>query len=133
MREVAEREGIDLAASYAYSDSATDEPMLAAVGHPVAVNPDRELLRIAREREWEVRYFVRPVRLRDRIPTPPAKPTVAVGGGLVAATAAGVTWWLLGVARHRRAIDARPTLPAARRRTRFRRPAPSWRRRYRGR
>jgi HAD superfamily hydrolase (TIGR01490 family) len=95
MREVAEREGIDLEASFAYSDSATDEPMLAAVGHPVAVNPDRELLRIARDREWEVRYFVRPVRLRDRLPTPPAAPTVAVGGGLVAATAAGVTWWLL--------------------------------------
>ena len=60
MLALAEREGIDLASSYAYSDSATDEPMLAVVGHPVAVNPDRELLRIAREREWEVRYFVRP-------------------------------------------------------------------------
>ena len=72
MREVAAAEGIDLDASYAYSDSATDEPMLAAVGHPVAVNPDRDLLRTAREREWEVRYFVRPVRLRDRLPAPAA-------------------------------------------------------------
>jgi HAD superfamily hydrolase (TIGR01490 family) len=95
MREVAAAEGIDLDASYAYSDSATDEPMLAAVGHPVAVNPDRDLLRTAREREWEVRYFVRPVRLRDRLPGPPPAPAVAVGGGLVAASAAGVTWWLL--------------------------------------
>ena len=43
MRELAEREGIDLAASYAYSDSESDLPMLRAVGHPVAVNPDAEL------------------------------------------------------------------------------------------
>jgi HAD superfamily hydrolase (TIGR01490 family) len=103
MQEVAAAEGIDLASSFAYSDSATDEPMLAAVGHPVAVNPDRELLRVARERDWEVRYFVRPVRLRDRLPGPPPAPAVAVGGGLVAASAAGVTWWLL-----RRAAPAAP-------------------------
>jgi len=95
MRELAAAEDLDLGASYAYSDSATDEPMLDAVGHPVAVNPDRELLRIAREREWEVRYFVRSVRLRDRLPGPPPAPAVAVGGGMVAASAAGVTWWLL--------------------------------------
>jgi HAD superfamily hydrolase (TIGR01490 family) len=95
MHVLAEREGIDLEASYAYSDSATDEPMLSAVGHPVAVNPDRELLRTARERGWEVRYFVRPVRVRDRLPGPPPKPALAVvGGGLVAASAAGA-WWLL--------------------------------------
>ena len=43
MRELAEAEGIDLAASYAYSDSESDLPMLRAVGHPVAVNPDAEL------------------------------------------------------------------------------------------
>ena len=42
--------GIDLDASYAYSDSATDLPMLEVVGHPVAVNPDRELARVARAR-----------------------------------------------------------------------------------
>ena len=47
---MAEREGIDLAASYAYSDSESDLPMLESVGHPVAVNPDRELDRVARER-----------------------------------------------------------------------------------
>ena len=41
--EVAARDHLDLAHSWAYSDSATDVPMLAAVGHPVAVNPDREL------------------------------------------------------------------------------------------
>jgi HAD superfamily hydrolase (TIGR01490 family) len=95
MRTLAAKEGLDLAASAAYSDSATDEPMLAAVGHPVAVNPDRELLRIARERNWEVQWFVRPVRLRDRIPRPRPASAVAVGGGVVAVVAGAVTWlWL---------------------------------------
>src|SRR4051812_9585632 len=42
VRELAERDGLDLAVSYAYSDSESDLPMLRAVGHPVAVNPDRE-------------------------------------------------------------------------------------------
>jgi len=53
MREVARRQDIDLDASYAYSDSATDIPMLEVVGHPVAVNPDRELARVAKDRGWE--------------------------------------------------------------------------------
>src|SRR5680860_1248436 len=43
IREEAEARGLDLADSYAYSDSITDLPMLGAVGHAVAVNPDREL------------------------------------------------------------------------------------------
>ena len=43
MRELAEREGIDLDASFAYSDSESDLPMLRAVGHAVVVNPDAEL------------------------------------------------------------------------------------------
>ena len=94
MQRVAAEEGIDLDASYAYSDSATDLPMLEVVGHPVAVNPDRELARVARERAWEVRQFVQPVRLRDRVPVPPAAPA-AVGGGVLAATAAGALWWWL--------------------------------------
>jgi len=94
MRERAEAEGIDLAASYAYSDSYTDAPMLEVVGHPVAVNPDRVLLKLAREREWEVRSFTRPVPLRARrVPTPPAGPTAAIGGMAVAATAAALVWW----------------------------------------
>lgn len=91
--------GIDLAESYAYSDSYTDLPMLEAVGHPVAVNPDRVLGRLAREREWEVRQFVRPVRLRDRVN--PSKPAVAVtlGAMVAGAGAAGIGWWL-GARRH---------------------------------
>ncbi|MDA8356649.1 MAG: HAD-IB family hydrolase [Actinomycetota bacterium] len=66
VRRLAEQEGIDLALSTAYSDSATDLPMLESVGHPVAVNPDRSLARTAKGRGWEVREFSNPVRLRDR-------------------------------------------------------------------
>jgi HAD superfamily hydrolase (TIGR01490 family) len=57
VRELAEREGIDLAASTAYSDSHTDVPFLEAVGRPVAVNPDRRLRAIAAERGWETLAF----------------------------------------------------------------------------
>jgi HAD superfamily hydrolase (TIGR01490 family) len=51
--------GYDLAASTAYSDSHTDLPFLEAVGHPVAVNPDRRLRRIASQRGWPVLEFGR--------------------------------------------------------------------------
>jgi HAD superfamily hydrolase (TIGR01490 family) len=54
IRELAEREGIDLSASYAYSDSESDLPMLRAVGHPVAVNPDTTLGKVAKEEGWDV-------------------------------------------------------------------------------
>jgi HAD superfamily hydrolase (TIGR01490 family) len=57
IRELAEREGIELSASYAYSDSESDLPMLRAVGHPVAVNPDRELERVARDEGWRIMRF----------------------------------------------------------------------------
>ena len=57
VRAVAESEGFDLLECTAYSDSRTDLPFLDAVGHPVAVNPDRELRRIARERGWPVLEF----------------------------------------------------------------------------
>ncbi len=54
---VAQRDGIDLESSYAYSDSESDLPMLRAVGHPIVVNPDKELARVAREEGWEVLRF----------------------------------------------------------------------------
>jgi HAD superfamily hydrolase (TIGR01490 family) len=95
IRELAAREYINLPMSYAYSDSITDLPMLDVVGHPVAVNADKELARIARERDWEMRDFERPVRLRDRMPVPPAGPTIAVGGALAAAGAGVAVWWWL--------------------------------------
>jgi HAD superfamily phosphoserine phosphatase-like hydrolase len=89
IRALAERNGIDLAESSAYSDSATDLPMLEAVGHPVAVNADRPLARIARERDWEVRQFTKPVRLRDRVTV---RTPVVTTGLAVAAGAALLLW-----------------------------------------
>ncbi len=95
IREMAVAEGLDLAGSYAYSDSITDLPMLELVGHPVAVNPDRELARVAREREWDIRYFQRPVRLRDRVPVPSRGPTLAAGTVAAAiGTAIVLLFWL---------------------------------------
>ncbi|MDQ1466074.1 MAG: hypothetical protein QOH10_489 [Actinomycetota bacterium] len=95
MREMAVTEGIDLSRSYAYSDSITDLPMLELVGFPVAVNADRDLLRIARDRGWDTREFKRPIRLRDRVPVPPRGPTIAAGSALAAAgTGVAVYLWL---------------------------------------
>lgn len=93
IRALAAREDVDLAESYAYSDSITDVPLLEAVGHPVAVNPDRELARHAREQEWEIRQFRRQVRLRDRVPVPPPAPTIALGTVVAAAGAGAAVWW----------------------------------------
>jgi phosphoserine phosphatase len=57
MRAFAAQHDVDLAASWAYSDSASDLPMLRAVGRPVAVNPDAELARVAAEEGWRVMRF----------------------------------------------------------------------------
>ncbi len=93
VREVAARDGLDLDHCWAYSDSATDVPMLATVGHPVAVNPDRELARVARQRGWLVEQWRLEVPLRSRVPMP-APRQAAVGGGAVAAAGlAAATWW----------------------------------------
>ena len=54
IEELAQTRGYDLAASYAYSDSVTDVHMLEVVGHPFAVNPDKELRRLAGERGWRI-------------------------------------------------------------------------------
>ena len=67
MEHLAAERGYDLAESYAYSDSETDAPMLAAVGHPFAVNPDKTLRRIADENGWPILTFARPVALRRRL------------------------------------------------------------------
>ncbi|HXS45119.1 MAG TPA: HAD-IB family hydrolase [Solirubrobacteraceae bacterium] len=92
LRALAAAEGIDLAASYAYSDSASDLPMLEAVGHPVAVNPDAELGRRARDERWEVLRFD---RLSGRL---------KMLGALAAATAIGTAG---------RGLVARRVVPAA--------------------
>jgi HAD superfamily hydrolase (TIGR01490 family) len=57
MEAFAAAHGIDLTESYAYSDSLSDLPMLRAVGHPVAVNPDPPLAEIAREEGWQTMRF----------------------------------------------------------------------------
>lgn len=83
--------GYDLEQCYAYSDSITDQHMLEVVGHPHAVNPDKELRRLAEERGWPVLAFSRPVGLRSRR-LPPARPTLTVLAVTGAMAAAGVAW-----------------------------------------
>jgi phosphoserine phosphatase len=102
MRELAARVGIDLSTSSAYSDSATDLPMLEAVGRPVAVNADRALAKVAKERGWEMRTFTKPVRLRDRvtIATPVVTTSLALAG-------AAVLLWRHG---HRARVAAHPAI-----------------------
>lgn len=67
MEQLAAERGYDLSQSYAYSDSETDAPMLRAVGHPFAVNPDKALRRIAEENDWPILVFRNPVSLRNRL------------------------------------------------------------------
>jgi HAD superfamily hydrolase (TIGR01490 family) len=72
VRELAEERGFDLAECTAYSDSHTDLPFLEAVGHPVVVNPDRELRAIAGERGWPILEFGRRAYPHARRRVPPA-------------------------------------------------------------
>lgn len=67
IRDLAQANGYDLDASYGYSDSETDAPMLEVVGHPFAVNPDKGLRRIAEERGWPILNFTRSVSLHRRL------------------------------------------------------------------
>ena len=92
LERTAAAENIDLSASYAYSDSATDIPMLEKVGHPVAVNPDKHLHRHALAHEWDIRSFKDPVPL---LPAPSAK-KIGIGASVLAGTAAaiGAGLWL---------------------------------------
>jgi HAD superfamily hydrolase (TIGR01490 family) len=94
--DVAATRNIDLEKSWAYSDSATDEPMLRAVGHPVAVNPDRELTRIATAEGWPILSFTQRVPLRDRVTLPPPG-RIATGAVIATGVSAGLFlgWWLL--------------------------------------
>jgi HAD superfamily hydrolase (TIGR01490 family) len=79
VRALAERDGIDLAASYAYGDSTNDVAVLSEVGHPFAINPDKRLRRHAREAGWPVHEF----RGRRR---------AAARGGIRTASWAGTAW-----------------------------------------
>jgi HAD superfamily hydrolase (TIGR01490 family) len=83
VRALAEREGLDLARSSAYSDSSNDLPMLELVGHPSVVNPDSDLLKEARSRNWPV-YEFRSGRRATMIALP------AAAGAVAGATAAAL-------------------------------------------
>ncbi len=99
IQELAEREGYDLATSYAYSDSETDAPMLETVGFPAAVNPDKGLRAIAEERGWPILTFATPIGLRRRLPHVNDMPARQTATAVVVASAAtaGLVWYL----RHR--------------------------------
>jgi HAD superfamily hydrolase (TIGR01490 family) len=86
VRALAEREGLDLSRCTAYSDSSNDVPMLTAVGHAVAVNPDGALREEARRRGWEVRDF-RTGRKAAKVGLPAAAGVGALAGGVVAGLA----------------------------------------------
>jgi len=91
VKETAARLAIDLDESFAYSDSASDIPMLSLVGNAVAVNPDAHLARVARERGWPVVTFAQ----RSKMLIRRSSTATAVAGALVAV-------WVLGVRHGRR-------------------------------
>jgi len=86
VRALAEREGLDLSRCTAYSDSHNDVPMLEAVGHAVAVNPDATLREAARDRGWDVRDF-RTGRKAAMVGVPAAAGAGAIAGSVVAGLA----------------------------------------------
>lgn len=94
IKELAAQRGWDLADCYAYSDSFTDAPMLSAVGHPVAVNPDKALKKLAAESSWPALVFAKPVRASRRVPTPPGPPVAYAGASAVVGLVALA--WVLG-------------------------------------
>jgi HAD superfamily hydrolase (TIGR01490 family) len=95
IRDLAAAEGLSLPDSFAYSDSVTDLPMLETVGHPVVVNPDKELAQAAEERDWLTMDFERPVTIRTRLATLP-RPVPLVSGAAMAGAAAGaIVLWML--------------------------------------
>jgi HAD superfamily hydrolase (TIGR01490 family) len=102
-RDIAVARGYRLEDCRAYSDSITDLPLLEAVGHPTAVNPDRALRRVAEERGWPILTFAVPVALRPGIR--PATFVAVAGAGLGAALV-GMGWYGHRIRRGRRIGDA---------------------------
>ena len=97
IRELADERGYDLARCFAYSDSVTDIPMLAAVGHAYAVNPDKGLREHAAEAGWPVLVFSDPVGLQRSRALSATKPSLAAVAVTGAVAAGGLVW-----AHHRR-------------------------------
>ena len=92
VRDLAAEKGIALSESYAYSDSITDRPLLELVGHPVAVNPDKELRDLAEERQWPILDFKREVSLTERL----TQPVPLISGATIATViGAAIAWSLL--------------------------------------
>ena len=91
IRGFAERYGYDLEASYAYSDSSTDLPMLELVGHPTVINPDRALRREALERRWPILTFENPTPLLPTLERATG-PILGVGAVTLAMGAAAVSF-----------------------------------------
>lgn len=89
IRELARWDGLDLAQCYAYSDSASDLPMLEAVGHPVVVNPDLKLERHARRNGWPVVQFRQRSKQVIRRSMAAAGTTAVAGASFVAGTKVG--------------------------------------------
>lgn len=87
---IAEREGLDLARCYAYSDSHNDLPMLSLVGHPCAVNPDKRLRSYAKAQGWQIHDY----RTGRKV-------AVAGGKAAFAAGVAGGTWHAIQLIRSR--------------------------------
>ena len=100
IQALADERGYDLEGSFAYSDSVTDVPMLEAVGHPHAVNPDKELRRIAADRGWPILVFTKPVTLGSRLP--PARSALAA----LAVGGVGAVGWALWASARRRRLGA---------------------------
>jgi HAD superfamily phosphoserine phosphatase-like hydrolase len=100
IREMAAAEGIDLAESFAYSDSESDLPMLRLVGNPVVVNPDAQLRRTAVAEGWRVIHFD---KLRRRL-------RIAAGAAAVGLLGTG-GGWAAGRIAERRGRGAARLLP----------------------
>ncbi len=84
MREFALERGYDLEQCWAYGDSTTDEAMLRAVGHPMAVNPDKQLRQLAVDNGWPVRDFQNKVRVRPWHRPHPVRAAAYAAVGLAA-------------------------------------------------
>ena len=106
MQELAGERGYDLSASFAYSDSETDAPMLEVVGHPFAVNPDKTLRRIAEENGWPILSFTSPVSMRARLGLDTTVAKVAAAG-IVAAAVGAIALALVTKRRRPRTLAAR--------------------------